>query len=393
MKKSKVIALLAVSTLSVGILAACSSSNSSSSSSKSTAASSSKAADTFTGATTPNKTFSALQNTFKSTGNWLGATGADMDATGQELTVDGTFVADGATGEAYVARKLAIYDQNSQHQVTAQYTLTVKDIVVKSPGFYISNGTVKGDVLVSALGFHAQNGKKTDGSVSQATIDGNLKFASQALLDAYNKLDATQKVVVTGTTSVDTSLAAATEVPMGAITVGTHGLVTWTFKGNGADTQSGATTGTVDASVLTKALGAKGAWLVATNGDVDASGKTISVDGIFLNEAGTVQRTLAMIAQDSNRNITKVYTLTVDKLIVNSPEFDFEGGNVKGDVYVGAKGSILSRPMTDVTGAAVQSKIDGNLYFATQDQLDTYKALPAAQQFLVTGSVAVKAAK
>lgn len=391
MKKSKVIALLAVSALSVGILTACSSSNSTSSS-KSTASSSSKAADTFTGATTPNKTFSALQDTFKSTGNWLGATGADMDASGQELTIDGTFVADGQAGNAYVGRKLAIYNQNDKFQVTEQYTLTVKDIVVKSPGFYIANGTVKGDVLISAPGFHAQNGKKLDGSVAQATIDGNLKFASQALLDAYNKLDPSMQVAVTGTTSVDTSLAAATVVPMGAITVGTHGSVSWTFKGNGADTQTGATTGTTDASVLSKALGAKGAWLVATNGDVDATGKTLTVDGLFLNEAGTVQRTLAMIAQDQNRKVTKVYTLTVDKLIVNSPEFDFEGGNVKGDVYVGKTGSILSRVMTDTTGATLQSKIDGNLYFATQAQLDSYNKLPAGQQFQVTGTVAVKAA-
>ncbi|GAB2028148.1 hypothetical protein [Lactovum odontotermitis] len=393
MKKSKIITLLAVSVLSAGILTACSSSNDTSTkTSSSSKAASSSSTDAFAGATVAAPDFDTLQKGFAANGAWLNAINKDMDATGKTLTVDGVFLTNGDTGEAETARKLAIYNQNDNHQVTEQYTLTVDKIVVKSPSFYISNGTVKGDVDVLATGFHAQNGKKPDGSVSQATIDGNLVFASQDLLDAYNKLDDTEKVKVTGETKVDASIGTAVENKIGAVTVNAHGGVTYAFEGNGSDVKAGATTGTTDASVLGSALGEKGAWLVSSNGDVDASGKTITVAGIFLNENGAVQRTLALIAQNDSRQVTKVFTLTVSKLIVNSPKFDFEGGNVKGDVYVGATGSILSREMKDTTGASIKSKIDGNLYFATQDQLDAYNELPDANHFDVTGTVAVKAA-
>ncbi|WP_423978743.1 hypothetical protein [Lactococcus lactis] len=37
---------------------------------------------------------------------------------------------------------------------------------------------------------------------------------------------------------------------------------------------------------------------VATNADVDASGKDLTIDGTFLNEKSAVQRTLAMIKQN-----------------------------------------------------------------------------------------------
>lgn len=382
MKKTKVISLLAVSVLSVSLLAACGSNNSSTSNSSDKKTEQSSKAEVFAGATQGTDNFADLQKGFATNGAWLNATKGDMDASGKTLTVEGLFL-----GDNQVARKLAIYNQDDNHKVTARYTLTVDKIEVKSPGFYISNGTVKGNVDVFAAGFHAQNGQ---GLAGQATIDGNLTFASQDLLDAYNKLPDAQKVKVTGTTSVVKGDVVTFQA--GAITAGPHGNVTYSFKGNGTDAATGATTGTTDATVLTNALGKNGAWLVAANGDVDASGKDITVDGIFLNEAGTVQRTLAMIDQNDQRQVTKVHTLTVGRLIVNSPAFDFEGGNVKGDVYVGANGSIESRDMKGTDGKSIQSEITGNLYFATQAQLDTYKALPAVNQFKVSGEVAVKAA-
>lgn len=99
-----------------------------------------------------------------------------------------------------------------------------------------------------------------------------------------------------------------------------------------------------------------------------------------------------MIKQNDQHQVTKSYTLTVKRLTVNSPAFDLEGGNIKGDVYVGKDASIMARDMKGTDGQSIQSEITGNLYFATQEQLDTYKALPAANQFKVSGEVAVKAA-
>ncbi|MDG4985820.1 hypothetical protein OGZ46_02735 [Lactococcus lactis] len=380
MKKTKVISLLAVSVLSVSLLAACGSNNSSSSSDKKTEQSSK--AEVFAGATQGTNNFFDLQKGFAKNGAWLNATKGDMDASGKTLTVEGLFLGDGQ-----VARKLAIYNQDSSHKITDRYTLTVDKIEVKSPGFYISNGTVKGNVDVFATGFHGQTGTGVEG---QATIDGNLTFASQDLLDAYNKLPDAQKVKVTGTTSV--VKGDVVSFKPGGITAGAHGNVTYSFEGNGTDTETGATTGTADVSVLKKALGKNGAWLVATNADVDASDKDLTIDGTFLNEKSAVQRTLAMIKQNDQHQVTKSYTLTVKRLIVNSPAFDLEGGNIKGDVYVGKDASIMARDMKGTDGQSIQSEITGNLYFATQEQLDTYKALPAANQFKVSGEVAVKAA-
>ncbi|AYG00906.1 hypothetical protein [Lactococcus allomyrinae] len=380
MKKTKVISLLAVSVLSVSLLAACGNNNNSSS--KDTKTEQSSKAEVFAGATAGTNSFADLQKGFAKNGAWLNATKGDMDASGKTLTVEGLFLGDGV-----VARKLAIYNQDANHKITDRYTLTVDKIEVKSPGFYISNGTVKGNVDVFAAGFHGQTGQ---GVAGQATIDGNLTFASQDLLDAYNQLPEAQKVKVTGTTSV--VAGDVVKVEGGAITAGPHGNVTYLFKGNGSDVQTGATTGTTDASVLASGLGKNGSFLVAASGDVDASGKDITVDGTFLNEAGVVQRTLALATTNDAHQITKTFTLTVGRLIVNSPATDFEGGNVKGDVYVGENASLQSRGMKDASGALSVSTITGNLYFATQDQLDTYKALPAANQFKVTGTVGVKTA-
>ena len=198
-------------------------------------------------------------------------------------------------------------------------------------------------------------------------------------MDAYNKLPEEQKPKVTGETKVVEG--EVLEFPMGAITIGEHGEVTHEFEGNGPDTQTGATTGTDAADVLASGLSAKGAWLVSGNSDIDAADKDITVDGIFMNESGQIQRTLALIAQNDKHQVTDSFTLTTKRLIIKSPGFDLEGGNIKGDVYVAENGK------------TIPSEINGNLYFATQEQLDAYKELDAANQFKVSGEVAVKTAE
>jgi hypothetical protein len=375
MKKSKVISLLAVSALSVGILTACSSSKTTSSSSSAT--SSSTSTDAYAGATKGTTDFASLQKGFAANGAWLNAITADMSASGKTLTVDGLFAGDGV-----IARKLALYNQDANHIVTSLYTLTVDKVVVNSPGFYISNGTVKGNVEVNAAGFHGQAGKKADGTATQPKIDGNLTFATQAELDAYNALPDAQKVTVTGTTTVSNG----TEVKfnVGKATIGKTGIVTVAV---GTDAKAGATTGTSDFDTLQKGLGVEGGWIGAITKDLDASGKDLTVEGTFVN--GIIARKLALYNQDSNRVVTARYTLTVAKIDVKSLGFYISNGTVKGDVYV-ATGVTGFHGQTG-NGVAGQATIDGNLYFATQAQLDTYNALPDAQKVIVTGQTAVKA--
>ncbi|WP_394232331.1 polymer-forming cytoskeletal protein [Niallia oryzisoli] len=95
----------------------------------------------------------------------------------EDLTVDDEVVVAGefhdkndATKDIY--RKLALYSQDENHNITASYTLTVPKLTVQSPNFKIQGGTVKGDVVVEAQGFTLD---KT------ATIDGNLIYANEDL--------------------------------------------------------------------------------------------------------------------------------------------------------------------------------------------------------------------
>jgi uncharacterized protein (AIM24 family) len=381
MKKSKIISLLAVSTLSVGILAACSTSDKTETSKSSSAASSSESsstADAYSGATVAAKDFDSLQKGFAKNGAWLNALDKDMDASGKTLTVDGLFSNDNSV----ISRKMALYNQDDNHVVTELYTLTVKSVVVNSPNFYIANGTIKGDVQVNAADFHGQTGKKADGSATQPVIDGNLHFATQDLLDTYNALPDAQKVKVTGTT--DVVEGTEPEFAEGKAAIGKTGIVTIS---EGADAKSGATTNAKDFDILTKGMGEEGGWLGAITADMDASGKTLEVKGTFVNKV--ISRKLALYTQDDAHKVTARFTLTVAKLNVSSPGFYISNGTVKGDVYIAESASGFHGQ--NGTGVDGKATIDGNLYFATQDQLDTYNELPDAQKVTVTGQTAVKA--
>lgn len=186
----KLLSLLAVSTLSLGVLTACGSGEKKSEETKTE-----QSAEVFAGATAGTDNFDTLSKGLSKEGAWIAAISKDLDASDKTLNVEGDF----KNKEGEEARKLALYTQDADRKVTERYTLTVKKLEVNSPQFYISNGTVKVDVEVNAEGFHGQTGKGVDG---EAMIDGNLIFKNQELLDAYNKLPSEEQVKVTGETTV-----------------------------------------------------------------------------------------------------------------------------------------------------------------------------------------------
>lgn len=145
------------------------------------------AADTVTSASPKESSDpAALKAGLSANGYWIFAVLSDVTMN-EELLVEGTFH-DKGDASADVYRKLALYAQDADRNVTANYTLTVPLITVKSPNFRIQNGTVKGDVHVEAEGFE----------LSGCTIEGNLTFATQAQMDSAKLAEGT----VTGTTSV-----------------------------------------------------------------------------------------------------------------------------------------------------------------------------------------------
>lgn len=133
---------------------------------------------------------------------------------------------------------------------------------------------------------------------------------------------------------------------------------------------------TSDPEAVVKGLSADGYWILSLLSDVTVD-KEIAVDGTFHDKddsAGKVFRKLALYAQDSDRNVTAEYTLTVPKMTVTSPNFRIQNGTVKGDVYVNAEGFELSG-----------TTIDGNLVFASQELMDA----ALLEDGTVTGSVSV----
>lgn len=105
-------------------------------------------------------------------GGWIFAATDDITLT-EDLVVAGTFY-DKDDTSADIYRKLALYAQDEDRKVTAEYTLTVPTIIVESPNFKIENGTVVGDIVVKAEGF----------TLANSTVEGNVTFDSQELMDA-----------------------------------------------------------------------------------------------------------------------------------------------------------------------------------------------------------------
>lgn len=105
-------------------------------------------------------------------GSWIFAVTDDVTLT-EDLVVSGTFY-DKDDESTDIYRKLALYAQDEDRNVTDEYNLTVPTIIVESPNFKIENGTVTGDVLVKAEGF----------TLANSTVEGNVTFDSQELMDA-----------------------------------------------------------------------------------------------------------------------------------------------------------------------------------------------------------------
>ncbi|MBW4083036.1 polymer-forming cytoskeletal protein [Paenibacillus sp. S150] len=119
-------------------------------------------------------------------GTWIVATLNDLTVD-TDVVVAGEFHDKGAAENA-IYRKLALYTQDEDHNITASFNLTVPKITVQSENFKVQGGTIKGDVYVEANGFSLD---KT------ATIDGNLYFASEDV-----KATAVLDGEVTGETAV-----------------------------------------------------------------------------------------------------------------------------------------------------------------------------------------------
>ncbi|WP_139904842.1 hypothetical protein [Clostridium thermarum] len=129
----------------------------------------------------------AFEKAISNTGTWIIATLKDLTFD-KELVLDGEFKngkKDDA-GNDIIQRKIALYTQNENREVTNRFTLTAPKLTINSPNARIQSGTFKGDLYVSAKNFQ----------LVDATVEGNVFFASEEAQSTF-KMDDTSKV--TGT--------------------------------------------------------------------------------------------------------------------------------------------------------------------------------------------------
>lgn len=94
----------------------------------------------------------------------------------QDLSVDEEIVLEGEhTNRDEVDRKLALYEQDEDHEVTERYTLEAPSITVKSPSTRFQGGTFVGDVYVEANNF----------ALRDFVVEGNVYFENEEAKETF----------------------------------------------------------------------------------------------------------------------------------------------------------------------------------------------------------------
>lgn len=160
---------LALITASMGLLAACGNGDSEEDTTEDTEQVAEES-DATTGATQSIiASADDLEKGMSSEGGWIVIFEGDVESD-EELTLEGGV----ENNDGEIARKLALYTQDDDRNVTKRYTLTAPMLTVESENARIQNGTFKGDVHVNANNFQLPGG----------TIDGDLTFASEELQES-----------------------------------------------------------------------------------------------------------------------------------------------------------------------------------------------------------------
>jgi hypothetical protein len=120
-------------------------------------------------------------------GTWIVATLTDMEFN-EELVVEGRFRDKGDPNNK-LYRKLALYAQDDDYNVTERYTITAPKLTVRSPNTKLQGGTFIGDINVDENGF----------TIEDAKVEGNVYFANEEYKSSFDMSD---KGKVTGNTEV-----------------------------------------------------------------------------------------------------------------------------------------------------------------------------------------------
>lgn len=132
----------------------------------------------------------AFTTAISSKGTWIIAVTKDI-TTDKDLVLEGEFKngKKDANGNDVVQRKIALYTQDENRNVTARFTLTAPKLTILSPKASIEHGTFKGDLYVSAKDF----------KLIDAKVEGNVYFTTDEAQSTFKKDD---KSSVTGKTEL-----------------------------------------------------------------------------------------------------------------------------------------------------------------------------------------------
>ncbi|MDR7855087.1 peptidoglycan-binding domain-containing protein [Tissierella sp.] len=254
---------------------------------------------------------SDLERAFGKDGKWI-VTMQDNLTTEKELVLDGSFL-----NKGNAARKVALYDQDSNKKSISEFTLTAKSLTIKSANAKLQRGKFVGDIYVAAPNFQLVD---TD-------VEGNIYFANEEykasfVMDEASTLTGKQEVM-----EVD-SLSSASRV----------------YTNND----------------LKRAFGKDGKWIVTFQNNI-TSDEELSLETTFANR-NVPARKIALYDQDSTKQTIAEYTLTAPKLTVKSTNAKIQKGKFIGDIYVVAPGFQL-----------VDADVEGNIFFARQEFFDSFK--------------------
>ncbi len=117
-------------------------------------------------------------------GTWIIATLTDLEFD-NELVLDGEYKngKKDDDGNDIIQRKIALYTQDEERNVTNRYNLTAPKLTINSPNARIQSGTFIGDLYVSAEKFQLVDAK----------VDGDIYFTSEKAQSTFT-MDETSEV-------------------------------------------------------------------------------------------------------------------------------------------------------------------------------------------------------
>ena len=126
----------------------------------------------------------AFEKAISNTGTWIIAITKDVTVD-KDIVLEGEFKngKKDTAGKDIIQRKVALYAQDENRNITARYTLTAPKFTITSPEASIQHGTFKGDLYVSVKGFQ----------LIDATVDGNVYFTTDEAKNTF-KMDQTSKI-------------------------------------------------------------------------------------------------------------------------------------------------------------------------------------------------------